>query len=107
MKIQPTLERSDVRKAHELLARAINGRLSFGDGVERDNLDGEWISVTTPATPNTDFVVTHNLGRLPVGYWLMRKSAACDIYTGGTAATVTQLTLRATVASVDVVLFII
>ena len=96
-----------LRKTYEQLARVVNGLLSFGDGTSRDNIDGNWITVTTPGTPNTDFIVNHNLNRIPVGYIVMSKNAACDIYTGSVAATATQLTLRATVGAVLLKLFIV
>lgn len=93
----------------EKLAIVINGRISFGDGnhLQPDNIDGVWIAVTTPGAPNTAFTVNHNLNRLPSGYWIMQKSAACDVYFGGVAATKTQLTLKATTATTDLVLFIV
>jgi hypothetical protein len=90
-----------------LISTVINGHLGFGDGTLRDNIDGTWASVTAPVAPNTDFTITHNLGRVPVGYWVMQKDRACDVYTGGVAATKTQITLRATVASAVLKLFII
>lgn len=85
----------------------LNGHIGFGDGTNRDNIDGNWINVTTPVAPNTDFTVNHNLQRIPVGYIPMEKDRAVDIYTGSVAATTTQLTLRATVASAVVRLFIL
>lgn len=82
-----------------------NGGLSFGDGVHTDNISGVWVSVTF-AAPNVDQLVTHNLGRIPVGYIPMTKSAACDVYTGSVAGTKTQITLRGTTTS-TVLLFIV
>jgi hypothetical protein len=95
------------KRVWEQTARIINGGLSFGAGTNKDNIDGAWIAVTTPAGANTDFAVTHNLGRIPVGYIVMTKSAACDIYTGSVGGTTTQLTLRGTVNGVTVTLFVI
>lgn len=39
------------------------------------------VSVTFLA-PDTDIEVTHGLGRAPLGYYPIRKSAACDVYDG-------------------------
>lgn len=89
------------------LTKVINGRISFGDGTEADNIDGIWAAATTHVTPNTDFTVTHNLGRIPVGYLVVKKAAACDIYDGTIAATTTQITLKGTVSAVAIKLFII
>lgn len=95
-----------LRRIYERLARVVNGQISFGDGINADNIDGVWVSVTTPGVANTDFTITHNLSRVPVGYLPVTKSAATDIYTGSVAATATQLTLRATGTNVDVLFFI-
>jgi hypothetical protein len=89
-----------------LVTLVINGHISFGDGINRDNIDGNWANLTTPVAPNTDFVVNHNLGRLPVGYLVTYKDRAVDVYTGSVPATTTQITLRATVASAVIRLFI-
>lgn len=109
MKIDTIIQSSDsaLRKLWEQLARVINYHIGFGDGVNADNVDGVWVTAVTPGTPNTNFTVTHNLGRVPVGYIPMSKTAATDIYTGSVAATTTQLTLKATIAGVTVNLFII
>jgi hypothetical protein len=95
-------------KSWEQLAKLVNGQVSFGNGVTRDNIQGNWFIVTTPGTPNTDFVVNHNLGYIPVGVLVMGKGASVDVYNSPTTVgTPTQITLRATVASVVVRLFIL
>jgi len=98
-----------LRKLWEQMARIVNGGLAFGDGINgiQDNIDGMWINVATPGAANTNFTVTHNLGRIPTGYIVMRKDATCDIYDGSVAATVTQLTLKSTATGVNVRLFIV
>lgn len=96
-----------LRKVYEQLATAFNGLINFGNGLTRDNIDGEWVSFVTPGAVNTNFTVTHNLGRIPVGYIIMTKNAACDIYTGTVAGTATQFTLKATVAGVTVNVFFV
>jgi hypothetical protein len=95
-----------LQKMWRNLALIVNGQISFGDGVNRNNIDGVWANLTTPVAPNIDFTVTHNLGRLPVGYLVTYKDRAVDVYTGSVAATNTTLTLRATVASAAIRLFI-
>jgi hypothetical protein len=96
-----------IKQIYQNLIGVVNGQIGFGDGTNLDNVNGSWINTVTPVAPNTDFTVNHNLGRVPSGYWIMTKDRAVDIYTGSIAATTTQLTLRATVASAVVRLFII
>lgn len=94
-----------VEKVVKQLTRALNGGLGFGNGVERDNFDGRWFIVTTPATPNTDFVVDHNLNRLPIGFLIFDKDRAADIYSVSKA--IDTITLRCSVASANVKGFIL
>lgn len=60
-----------IKYLHGLLlsiGRAINGRLSFGDGTpasKSGNIDGQWVPVLTPVAANTEFAVAHGLGRIP------------------------------------------
>src|SRR6266478_6698903 len=88
-----------LQKSWRNLTTLINNKIGFGDGTLHDNIDGVWANVVAPVGANTDFTITHNLGRVPVGYWVMQKDRACDVYTGSVAATSSQLTLRASVAS--------
>lgn len=96
-----------LRSIYQNLTSLINGHIGFGDGSLSDNVDGTWINAVTPIAPNTDFTVNHNLNRLPVGYWIMQKDKAVDVYTGTVPATKTQLTLKASVASAAIRLFIV
>jgi hypothetical protein len=96
-----------LKQLYENLAGVINGHISFGDGTNTENIDGNWVDVITPATPDTDFTVEHNLLRLPVGYLIMQKDRAVDVYQGSIPSTTTEITLRATVASAVIKLFII
>ena len=113
--LQPTTEKETntagwrmLRRLWEQLARIVNGLISFGDGLKSDNIAGVWVAVTTPAA-NTDFTVTHNLKHVCVGYLVMTKSAACDVYTSPTANVDSTHTiiLRATVNAVNLKMFLI
>lgn len=96
-----------LRKLWTQLAKVVNHGISFGNPTSgADNISGAWFIFTTPA-PNTDFVITHNFGRVPVGYLVMTKSASVDIYTGSVPSDDTTITLRATVAGVVVSMFIL
>ena len=96
-----------VRKVYEQLAIAFNGLIGFGDGTNRENINGNWVSFATPGVANTDFTITHNLGRIAVGYIIMSKTATCDLYNGSIAGTKTQITLRATVPGVNINVFFV
>lgn len=97
-----------IRKLYEQLARIVNGQISFGDSLNSisDNIAGTWVSTTTPAVANTDFTVVHNLGRLPSGWIVAMQDKAASIYLGTLPSTETELTLKCSVASVAVRLFI-
>lgn len=65
------------------------------------------ISVTFPAA-GVDVEVTHGLGRAPLGYYPIRKSAACDIYDGTPAPNRTNtrtVVLRGTAVATCVLRF--
>ena len=67
------------------VARQFNGFISFGGGSHASwsgNIDGQYIEMTFPGVANTEMRVPHGLGRLPIGYFVVRKDRACDIYDG-------------------------
>jgi len=92
------------------VARQINGGLSLGEitqnGVEPVNIDAVWKTATTPGVVDTEFAVTHNLGRVPVGFDVKRMDKACIVYDSGTAWTDTQIFLKCNVITVAITLFI-
>jgi hypothetical protein len=89
------------------LAFVLKGQIGFGDGTNLDNINGFWAIVPDTGPANTDFTITHNMGRIPVGYITMTASIATDIYTGSVSATKTQITLRSSAAHAAMSLFII
>lgn len=93
---------------------ALQGRIRFGANSgtvnKGENILGQFVTYTTNATPNTEDTVPHKLGSIPVGYIVVSKSKAGDIYqkaTTGTAWTNQNLYLKCTVASVSVTLFLL
>jgi len=98
---------SGLDSTYKRLALVLNGRVSFGDGLNRDNIDGNWVTVPDTGIGNTDFTVQHNLGRLPVGYILMRTNLPTSIYDGSIPATKTEITLRSVIDNANVTLFIV
>src|SRR6266849_3907617 len=73
------------------LARSINGRIDFGSPQGQSkkqpgNIDGVWpgtlaagYMITTPGA-NVEFTVTHNLGRISVGYDVRSIDQAAIVY---------------------------
>jgi len=78
----------EIKQAWQNLFFVLNGNVSFGDGVNTDNINGVW------ATANSaigNFVINHNLGRVPTGYFIV-KSTAFEVVKF-VSATNTQITL--------------
>lgn len=101
------------------LARAINGRIDFGSPQGQSkkvpgNIDGVWpgtlasgYMITTPGVADTEFTVTHNLGRIPTGYDVKSLDKAAIVYDSRKNLwTVTQMFLKCNVATVQIVLFV-
>ena len=67
----------------------------------RATQDGsEGVAVTCPTSANTEFIVRHELGRVPIGVLVMHKDRAVDVYDSRSDAwTATSIFLKATVAS--------
>lgn len=98
-----------LQQVYQLVVKAINGNIEFGSPTAGPvNINGVWATVVTPVAVNTDFTVTHNLGRATVAYLLCTKNAACDVYTSPTAngSPNTQIILRATAAAVTLTIFL-
>lgn len=64
-----------------------------------DNVDASRVSVTTHATPGTEFSVSHLLGKVPIGYIITGQSAAGSVYDGTTTNTKETLYLKSDVSS--------
>jgi len=116
MKItQPSRVLDNTKKVLEDLYKLICGNITFGAGPGNSinnntggqNIAGAWVSVATPGVVNTEFAVTHNLGRVPTGYLVVHKSAACEVYDSSTAWSATQIFLKATVINVNLTIFIL
>ena len=65
------------------------GATSFGGG----NMNVAHAGATSPNPANSDFAVTHNLGRVPSSFLVTNRSAPCNVYGGGTSWTTTQIFL--------------
>lgn len=90
-------------------ARVLARNVSYGSGSNTDtsqNLDGCWATAVTPGSANTEFAVTHFLGRVPVGFHVTNKDAAGDTYSGTTPWTKTTIYLKCTSTGTTLTLFI-
>lgn len=76
----------------------LNAILDGGISVD-DNMDVSRVSVTSHATPGTEFSVAHGLGKVPTGYIVYGQAGAGSIYDGTTSNTSTTLYLRSDAAN--------
>ena len=98
----------DVIQRHlDSLSRVINGRISFGDGTNADNIFGHFADVTADATPDVEFSVTHTTGKVPGGFIVLSQDRAGSLYKGGTAWTSNTIYLKCSVASLQARIFVI
>lgn len=82
----------------------------------QDNTDGVMIRVGSNTNPlslvnfwsgsNTDTTVIHNLQRVPIGYYVTKKSDSCDVYDGTVIADDSTITLKNTNGSADTIVYI-
>lgn len=89
------------------LTQIFQGNISFGDGVDFDNIKGKWMTYATNGVANTEDAITHNLGVIPVGMIVMVPPQNGFIYTGPTAWTTTQIFLKCSQASQTATIFLV
>lgn len=92
----------------------LSGRVRFGGNNTTkgigENIQGQFLTYTTNGTKDTEDTIAHNLDSIPVGYIVVSKNKAGDIYqqaTTGTAWTSSNIYLKCSVASVTVTLFLL
>ena len=96
---------ADLRK----LFFAMQGRLAFGestDGVDGENIEGEFQVVADTGTANTEFAVAHTLNKVPNGYIVVKNNKNGVVYDGTTANSATNLYLRHGAANSSITVFI-
>ena len=72
-----------------LLSQILNGGIKL-----QDNLNAQIKTVASTGAANTEFTVSHTLGRVPSGYIIISNSGAGYVYNGTTAWTATAIYLR-------------
>lgn len=97
---------------YQSVQKAFTGGISFGEAplrldvpVKCVNIDGNLV-ITISGVADTEFIVTHNLNRIPIGFDVKRTDKACSVYDSGTAWTKTQIFLKCSIATVKMTLFI-
>lgn len=91
----------------------LNGRVRFGPGTSGnngENMAGQFLTITTNATPNTEDTFSHTMGSIPVGYIIIGQNKAGSLYqlsNTGTAWTSSKIYLKCSVASVTFNLFLL
>jgi hypothetical protein len=93
------------------LVRKVNREISFGNGIDgyrAGNLDAQFVDIaTTPAIADTEFTVIHGLKRVPIGYIVVRKDRACDVYDSSIGSwTGSLMYLKCNVAAASVKLLV-
>ena len=72
-----------LRDTVDLLAVALNGRMSLGDATvsssRAGNLDAVYVKVVSPGA-NVEFPVKHELGRIPSGFEVVFRDKAGIVY---------------------------
>lgn len=86
------------------------GRIRFGDGADAqqgENIAGEFQVVADTGAADTEFIVAHLLGVVPIGFLVINIDAGGVIYDSGTAWTATNIYLKCSAANAAVTLFLI
>ncbi len=98
----------NLKRWHEDLFKIFNRNISFGQSIDGQdqNIDGRMVDIPTTGVINTQFVVTHNLGRIPLFYDVKYTNLACSVYDSGTQWTKTQIFLKCSIANAHIRLFI-
>lgn len=60
----------------------------------------ESLTVADTGNANTEFSITHHLGRVPNGYIITKSDKACGVYDSGTTWTTTTIYLKCDTANV-------
>lgn len=84
------------------LASLLNG------GVRLDeNCHVALVTVADTGLADTEFEVAHTLRRIPTGFIVINRDAACIVYDSGTAWTATTIYLKCNTASANIKVLVI
>lgn len=111
-----------ILRTSKSIVKAMNGNLSYGTptGVKDstgvfsefavDNLNNSIVRIGANGSTNGKYqwsaggvaTIAHGLQRQPIGFKILDKDAACDVYRTGGAPTATLIQLTCSVASANV-----
>jgi hypothetical protein len=94
--------------------KAFRGNISYGSmgqsgSLVSDNISGGFGTIPDSGLVDTEFAVTHNLNRIPIGFHVINQNKAGSFYgtpTSGTPWTTTQIFLKCNAANVEATFFI-
>jgi hypothetical protein len=96
-----------IQRHFAVIADEINGQIGFGNGTDRENVRGTWVTYTSNGVANTEDTVAHGLTVIPIGYLVVRQDKAGVVYSGTTAWTTTNLYLKCSVATQVTLLYVL
>jgi hypothetical protein len=95
----------------ERLAKVLNGNVNYGSTMSNKDADMNMncakFTGTSPGTANTNFTLTHSLGRIPLTINAQDTNNGGLVYRGTVAWTKTTVTFRCTTASAQYNLIVI
>jgi len=115
MAFRPLLPRRPIRQfrgqdTYDVLSdvtEVMNQGISYGDGVRSLHMAGVFAKIADSGLANTPFTVNHTLGRIPIGFHVMRKTSAGEIFDSGVAWTNKTISIVSPTAHVlNILLFI-
>ena len=87
------------------------GRVRFGSGTDDtfgENISGEFQVFTTPTATNVEFSVTHSLGAIPTGgYLVVSQAGVGSLYTATGSNTATTAYFRSSATSTSFTVFLL
>lgn len=96
-------------KMGQLIDKFNNG-LSLGtgeSGYQAGNLDAQFIDVLMPGVADTEIAIPHGLSRVPIGFLVVNKDRACNIYNSSLGSwSNTIMYLKSNVASATIRLLV-
>ena len=88
------------------ISKVLNN-IEFGGVGTNENVSCVLKTATTPSPSATEFSITHDLGRIPVGFIVVNKDKYCDVMTSGTAWTTSLIYLKCNAATAAITVLII